>query len=485
MGRNIMRLINSSVWSIIGSLSEKILTLLTYIIVARSVLPNDLGLFVSVFIIIELIISLGGFGIIDIIVKTKDLDNKKLSKIKFFSLILSISVFLFILIIIIPALFLIDNQGLIFITLAMSVYPAIFCYSSFYVGILQRKFDYKKIAIRKTISSLFYGITGITLALSEFGIWSLVIGRYVLVFTDLYLLKKLNSDIDNVCVLWDKKEIVGLFSFGWKVSLAELFTFTTGRVYEIVVVSFFGPASIAILDVGRKVLSNASKLILTPLSPVSLSYFASSEEPLNSYNDLSKKISILLIPLYILLFYFSDLIIQLIFGDKWSQSSDFLKYTAAAAILQPMAWFVPKLYINMDKANILLKVNIYNFIFVVSLTFILIVITNSEFSFMPLIMFITILSSSVLKLSQMCYYLNFPVKTLFASIVRNISLFLLLYLYLEVINVHVIYVKQYSEIIRLFSSVTILLLTYYSIVIYINRDLLLVLSRKRHKRKEI
>ena len=138
-----MRLINSSVWSIIGSLSEKILTLLTYIIVARSVLPNDLGLFVSVFIIIELIISLGGFGIIDIIVKTKDLDNKKLSKIKFFSLILSISVFLFILIIIIPALFLIDNQGLIFITLAMSVYPAIFCYSSFYVGILQRKFDYK------------------------------------------------------------------------------------------------------------------------------------------------------------------------------------------------------------------------------------------------------------------------------------------------------------------------------------------------------
>ena len=256
-------------------------------------------------------------------------------------------------------------------------------------------------------------------------------------------------------------------------------------MYEIVVVSFFGPASIAILDVGRKVLSNASKLILTPLSPVSLSYFASSEEPLNSYNDLSKKISILLIPLYILLFYFSDLIIQLIFGDKWSQSSDFLKYTAAAAILQPMAWFVPKLYINMDKANILLKVNIYNFIFVVSLTFILIVITNSEFSFMPLIMFITILSSSVLKLSQMCYYLNFPVKTLFASIVRNISLFLLLYLYLEVINVHVIYVKQYSEIIRLFSSVTILLLTYYSIVIYINRDLLLVLSRKRHKRKEI
>ena len=59
----------SSLWSVFGNLGEKVFTILTYILVARQVDKNQLGLIVVVFLVYELLSYVSSLGIRENIVR--------------------------------------------------------------------------------------------------------------------------------------------------------------------------------------------------------------------------------------------------------------------------------------------------------------------------------------------------------------------------------------------------------------------------------
>jgi PST family polysaccharide transporter len=348
--------LSSSTWSILGSLFEKLLMLATYIIVSREVAPVEFGYLVLVLLIIELMGYLAGFGVGENIVRKKVLSKQFMSSsfhfVGYVSLILVIVMF----VLVTPVSYIASGADLALLVLCMALYPALTTFSGFYIAILQRDMRFKEIAYRTAVISFFSGSVGIVMALSGFGVFSLIAARYVYSIADLIILKYLTGFV--VLSTPDRGQLIEIFQFGWKLSASQLLNFSSSRVYEIFVIAFFGPVYLAILDVGRKFLFTLYRISLAPLNGVCLSYLSKAKKPIDSYFTFVTAICLLIVPIVASMGALADQIIFIFFGAEWEASGAVLRVLSVGVIVQPAAWFLSSLAISKGEASVVFIMNI-------------------------------------------------------------------------------------------------------------------------------
>lgn len=335
-------------WSIIDNIANSGITFLVGLILARILTPSEFGIIgiITVFIAIGQTFIDGGFS--NALIRKIDVNDKDYNTVFYSSIIIS----LFIMIV----LWLLSKQIAVFFDLPIleditPVMSLILIIGSF--SIVQRtdliiKIDFKTQAKISLISSIGSGMIGVSLALLEFGVWSLVvqqISRQVLVTLFLWLLDKWKP-----AFLFSSKSFKELFGFASKILISNLinsffkngFTFIIGKFYFAEQLGQYSRA-----DQFNTIATNNLVGVIQKVSFPALSSIQDDRERLiRNFKRILIYSSIITFPLVLGIGAIAKPLIIFLIGEKWIDAVLYLQIMCVYGILYPMT------AINLNMLNI-------------------------------------------------------------------------------------------------------------------------------------
>lgn len=356
-------IVKASAWSIAGSLIEKILMLAAYVIVTRQVDKLQFGLLVLVLLFTELLAYVAGMGISQNIIRAEKLGDDFMTSNKHFNRLVAAALTGVMLLILAPGAYYFHSAELAKLTLIMAFYPALPALASFYMAIMRRDMRFKELAIRTAGISLLSGLTGILLALAGAGVYALIAAKYAYSLADWWILKKLTKFISVGKV--DRQHLRETWDMGWKLSSAQVFNYSSSRVYELFISTLFGPIYLAVLDVGRKFITTFFRMSLTPLNNVALPYLSRSKDPIAAYFAFVRVIAALVVPVAAIMGSLSVPLTLVFFGEKWAESAVVGQIISFGVVVQVLTWHLNSLMVKYGKSGLVLNLQIAAFVVLV------------------------------------------------------------------------------------------------------------------------
>ncbi len=416
-----VKVISSGAWSIFGTVSEKAFTVLTYILVSRSVDIGSFGNMVTVLLTFELFSYVSSFGVRENIIRNKQCNINFLTNCFYFILGISASLFLLTVFVVAPLAEILANEMLSELFLYMSLYPSVICINTFYQGILQRSMQFKSLAIRRVFTSLASGIVGIYAAANGHGIYSIVYAKYSYVILDFLILRYLAPfELEGKISYLQQRDI---YSFGWKLSLSQIMNFFSSKSTEVFSLLFLGPASLAILDVGRKFLVTLYSVMMSAITPVSLSAMSNSSDALTTYHKIVRLLVIVLVPPVAIMGTYSSELIEAVFGDKWRDSSTILTILSFTVISQSITWHLQNLCIHSGRPSLLIRLHGINLL-TISIFLAASMVVNKSLLTLAIAYVSAMALSGMLRVTYVCTSLNISALPFIKHLIEALALFM-------------------------------------------------------------
>lgn len=331
-------IIKGTIWSAIQRFGSLAIGFISNIVLARLLCPEDFGAMAMVMVFVGIADTIVDGGLGNALIQKKDIKDIDIKTV--FSSNLVFSIFLFALFILIaPLIEEYTNINNLAIYIRVEAFQLIF--RALYVipfSLMQKKFEFAKLARINIIASLLSVVTAISLAMFGYGIWSLILKNLSL---DLFLLI-LYAILGpmNFKIGFDWMSFKKLFSFGFFVVLANLFETLYSNL-----VSFFVGKEYAAKELGYYNQAHALQQIPTysitaVLNQVLFPYFSSlqkSRENLESKLRLSlQMMTFFVFPLLLFLICFAEQIITILYSSKWLPSVPYFQLLCIGGLLNAM-----------------------------------------------------------------------------------------------------------------------------------------------------
>jgi len=198
---------------------------------------------------------------------------------------------------------------------------------------LQRRAEFKKLAIRTNVAALVGGVLGVSLALGGGGVWALVA-------------QQLAGDVTALVLIWilspwkprlrfSRRHARDLLGFSANVFVANFGGFVNRRADALLVGVFFGPVVAGIYRLADRFSDLILDLTMRPVGMIALPLFSRLQrdrENLRGAVETCLRVTLIPgIPALLVLAASSDFLLALI-GPEWAAGADALKLLALAAI---------------------------------------------------------------------------------------------------------------------------------------------------------
>ena len=355
-------ILRSGMWSVFGTVGEKVLTVTTYALVTRQVGVRELGDLVLALLVIEFLVFIASFGIKENITRINSEDHDFFVTCFRFLLAVTAIFFIFYFFIIIPVFHYFSGQNVSDLLTILALYVPLKGMAGYHQGLLQNRMDFKRLAIRRVAVAFISGMAGVWSVVAGFGLMSIVIAKYV--YASLDLLALYIMTLGSVDGSFRRGHIPDIIEFGWKFTSSQVVNFISSKANEIIAVTLLGTAALAIMDVGRKLLITLYGVLLTALSPVILAALSKTNDSdqIDLYHALNRITILLVVPVVGSLGGVSDQVIHTLFGDEWGESSMVLSILAFSVIPQALSWHLGNILLARGKAGLLIWLNFSNFI---------------------------------------------------------------------------------------------------------------------------
>lgn len=321
---------NAAKWSMATEVLAKLIAPITNLILARLLVPEDFGVISTITMITSFldIIAVSGFGqylIYNIFDNEKEYQDS--IDVAFWSNLLA-SLFIWLLIIIFsePLASIVGNSGHgNAFSIACISLPFV-SFASIPSAILQKKYDYKGIFYNRLVGSLMPLFVTIPLATMGFKYWSIIIGNIV-------------SNIIKAALLLYKSKWRPKLFFSFSI-LKNMLSYSSWILLESIMM--WGCTWIDIFLIGREfgsyytglyrttqtTINGIITIVTTSFSSiafVTLSKLQDDNEKFKSFFYNSQRLlAIMIIPMGVGIFIFSDTITQILLGSQWTEAAEFL-----------------------------------------------------------------------------------------------------------------------------------------------------------------
>lgn len=237
-------------WTGSAQLVIQLFSFINTIILPRFLLPADFGVFGMANIVIGLVGIVNGLGLGAAIIQKPQLTERHLNSVFVANLVLGIG-FCILLVLLSPMIAVFYNTPQIQPVLSVLAITFIFSGASATQNVfLAKHMRYKMIAWVTLVSTVFQGITAITLAILQYGVWSLVAGQLMGSFTlclGLWLITEWKPRFQ-----FDKRAFDELFGFGFNVLGANVTGYLSGNIDNIMVGKYLGSAALGYYDLAYR-----------------------------------------------------------------------------------------------------------------------------------------------------------------------------------------------------------------------------------------
>ncbi len=306
-------------WSTIQRFGVMTVNLISNVVLARILSPDDFGCVAMLMIFISLANTLidGGFG--SALIQKKEPTQTDYSTIFYWNLLLSVILYI---ILFAGAPLVARYYRIELLTSVLRVQGIVLLFNA--LGVIQhnqlrKQLQFKKLAISYILSALLSLIIAIATALSGWGVWSLVAQQLSLsALTSLFL---------NISTQWKPQRTFsvqsfkGLFKFGGFILLSNLFSSLSNEIHGLLVGRMFTPKLLGLFNQAYRLEGVAATSVSSILDQVTYPVLASlQDDKLRLQTALKKFFKIpafVCCPLMIFLIVAAKPIITCLYTEKW------------------------------------------------------------------------------------------------------------------------------------------------------------------------
>lgn len=322
------KVVNAAKWSTITEIGSKLATPISSMVLARILAPEAFGVVATVMMIVSFVEMFTDAGFQKYLIQHEfknETQKFKNANVAFWTN-LGISIVLWAIIAVFsePIAKLVGNPGLGIVLIVACIQLPLSSFSSIQMALYKRDFDFKTLFLVRMVAVFMPFVITIPLALFGLGYWALIIGTIFV-------------QISNAFILTIKSKWKPKFFYNFKI-LKEMLSFSIWSLIEaisiwftvwidaFIISSVLSAYHLGLYKTSTTMVNSLLSLITAAIVPVlfsTLSRLQNDEEKFNAtFFKVQRMVSILVFPLGIGIYLFSDLVTQIILGGQWSEASD-------------------------------------------------------------------------------------------------------------------------------------------------------------------
>lgn len=331
-------IIKSFVWKLLERCSVQVVSFVVTIILARLLLPEEYGIIalITIFIALAEVIADGGFN--TALIQKKNADNTDFSTIFFFSLFVSVLLYV---VLYISAPYIAKFYGmadLVKVIRILSTSLFLYSFNSVQRAYISKYMLFKKLFYSSLGAILLSGCIGIVMAYAGFGVWSLVT-------------QTLLNQLFTILIMWftvkwrpnfifSRTSFKELFDFGWKIFCTNFIITLFIRVRALVVGKIFSPSTLAYYEKGDQfpglIMNNVCGSIQSVIFPA----FSEVQDDRTRVRAMMRKAinasCLVMFPLMIGLMVSAKPLVVLLLTEKWIEVVPFMQVLCIANFFRPI-----------------------------------------------------------------------------------------------------------------------------------------------------
>lgn len=348
-------------WGFLIQSFTQIISVITWIILARVLAPGEFGLLAMVIVLMKFMQILRNLGISEAIVQTKSIDKKKLSSAFYFHVLFSIFLGLILwLTHPIIASFYSESRE---INVVLGLLTLDFIVGSIVLvpnAIMLRRLMFKEVFIIDLIAVFISASVSILLAFNGYGYLSLVlkIMCYTLIHSILVLIisrwnpGKFGFTFDNM----------NLFRFGLPLVGTQMINYFSRNIDDILIGREFGKHSLGIYNRSYAIMLIPLSTLTAAASKVLFPVFSIMQDEQSrvgsNYLRATRIIAFVSFPTMLILCLLSKDIIFEVLGNKWSAMVPIVRILSLLGMIQSICSINGSIFQALDKTILLLKMNV-------------------------------------------------------------------------------------------------------------------------------
>lgn len=403
------RAISGVFWTLSQQVSVKLIGFIVQIILARLLLPKAFGFIAMLEIFITVGNSLMDCGISSSLVRTKDADQKDYSTVFFINLFNSLIIYA---IIFFCAPLIATFYDMPLLSLLVRVYALSFIINAL-VGVhnarLTKFMSFKLQTFIQLPSVIIGGITGIVLAYSGYGVWSLVWMNLVQSF--IFMVQHWVRTDWRPQFIIDIPRLKYHLNFGYKLTFIGLLNAIYDNIYSILIGKFFSATQLGFYNRARAFQYLPSKNLGMALQKVMYPTFSSIQNDNVKLKSLYKKVMqqalFWMAPLMITLCVIAKPLFSFVLTDKWLPAVPYFQILTVGGILFPLNQYNVNILWVKGNSGLMLKLGICK-----KAIFTIGIITTIPFGIIPMVIWQSVFSILSLFINghYSGRYIQYPVK---------------------------------------------------------------------------
>jgi PST family polysaccharide transporter len=340
-------------WTTASNAIGQVLTAAVTFVLAALLTPTQFGTVALAYIYIAFTEMIVGFGFNMAMIQRKDLQKTHLDSVFWFNL--GVGAIFTGVAILCSGFWAHVNQlpPLQFIIIALSAYIPLRGLSFVQIAVLQKKMDFKSLAIRDNTSAALGGTTGIILAVMGFGAWALVWQHLVRELVSVVLLWRLSD--------WRPSRnfsgaaVIDLLGYAWKAFAGQIGVFAQNQTDGLLVGLLLGPTALGLYRFADRLVEMSLSFLARAVQLVSLSHFARLQQDIPELNRSflfgTHINSIFTFPAMAFLMGASPLLLNAI-GQQWQNATMVLRILALIGVSKAIILLVGPLLQALSKPGI-------------------------------------------------------------------------------------------------------------------------------------
>jgi teichuronic acid exporter len=348
------------IWSFIGQVGYLIVALIANVVLARILSPYEFGQvgIVMFFIIISKVLTESGLS--GALIRKKDVTDEDFSTVFIFNLAISLTLFL---LLISCSGFIADfynSKDLQKILIALSFVLIINAFQFTQNAKIVRDLKFKRQALYTLISVVVGSVIGISLALLKFGVWSLVIMQITTAAVLTLIYWMFEGHVEKL--VFSKSSFKSLYKFGVNTTLASILNSVFDNIYNLILGKYFSIQLTGLYYQAKKIQEMPVGIIRSSTLGVLFSTLSKLQDDTKAfnvfYNRIVRVFTVLVGFICLLIFFYAEQIIMILYGQKWMGSVFFIKILIVASFFYMQEMFNRVLFKVFDRTDKILFLEI-------------------------------------------------------------------------------------------------------------------------------
>ena len=333
--------IHGAKWAVVDKWFSKAFSFAAYAVLARVLQPKDFGLLALATVTITFLNLFVDTGTSEAVIQAEVLTDELRDTAFVLSLLAGLILFGIGLAIALPVADLYDQPALRTLLPVLMIGVPLQALVAVQQALLQRTFEFRKIALRRLVSAVLGGIVGVVWAVVSPTVWALA-AQYLV------------QSVTAVVVLWtvspyrpgrnaSRQAARRIAAFGLHVLGIRVFTFITEQGDNFIVGVTLGPVALGYYAIGYRVFSITTELVTMTLSTVALPTFARLQHDSKRMADAllaATRVSVTLAaPFFLSLSFLAPELVPALFGAKWHTSIPVMQILGVVGLLNSVMFF--------------------------------------------------------------------------------------------------------------------------------------------------